>query len=171
MLQIIRYINDLAEKVILAYDISFPIPDMDSVVQRIGGRVAEGPNLDMFSDGVTRKEGRLGFCIAVAPSQPQTRRTFTIAHALGHLFLHMGFRTDWALWERQDASAYKQFSSSAAEYQANAFAAALLMPRDQFAKAIERYIMGDRVDITKVAEYLNVSPAAAIDRGRTLGYL
>ena len=166
-----QYIDDLAEKVILAYDISIPIHDIDNVVQCIDGSVEEDPNLDMFSDGAARKEGLFGFCIAVSSSQPQIRRTFTVAHALGHLFLHMGFRTDWELWERQDGSAYSRFCSSAAEYQANAFAAALLMPREQYGEAIEEYTHGDSVDVTALAAFFHVSLAAAINRGRLLGYL
>ena len=166
-----NYINDLADQVILEYDISIPILDIDSVVKRIGGKVEEKDDMDILCDGTIKKDGVASFSIAVSPYLSSFGRTSTIAHELGHLFLHMGYRTDWECWKKQDESVYRRFGTSAQEDQASEFAAAFLMPRDQFAEALEKFICGDRVDMTKVAQYLNVSPAAAIDRGRVLGYL
>lgn len=166
-----QYINDLADQVILEYDISIPILDIDSVVQRIGGTVLEKADLDILYNGRVRKDGVASFCIEVSPYLSPRRRTFTIAHELGHLFLHMGYRTNWARWQKQGEPVYRRFGTSAQEDQASEFAAALLMPRDQLGEAIVKYTHGDSVDMTEVAKCLNVSPAAAINRGRLLGYL
>ena len=40
--------------------------------------------------------------IIVSPFQDEKRERFTIAHELGHLFLHMGYRTNNELWEKQE---------------------------------------------------------------------
>jgi Zn-dependent peptidase ImmA (M78 family) len=38
----------------------------------------------------------------ISPYQSEERRKFTIAHELGHLFLHMGYLLDSDLWSGQD---------------------------------------------------------------------
>ena len=84
-------INNLTQDIIDAYHIQIPILDIDYVVtQQLGGRIEESPNIENMSDGSVRKEGN-GFVIYVSPYQTTERRTFTIAHELGHLFLHMGY--------------------------------------------------------------------------------
>lgn len=168
---IFQYINDLADQVILEYDISIPILDIDGVVQRIGGKVEEKADLDVMCDGLIRKDGAASFCIEVSPRLSPFRRTFVIAHELGRLFLHMGYRTNWVRWQEQGEAAYKRAGTSVLENQATEFAAALLMPRDPFGEVIEKYTCRDCVDVVEAAKYLNVSPAAVVHRGRALGYL
>ena len=97
-----NYINDLAQIVIDVYNIRVPIENIDEVVQKIGGSIEIMPSLDDVCDGTIRKNGEYSFSIAVSPSQNPQRKTFTIAHELGHLFLHMGFRTNKDLWALQD---------------------------------------------------------------------
>lgn len=166
-----NYINDLAEQVISAYSIAIPITNIDEIVRRIGGTIEEKFNLDDLCDGTIIKEGDSSFRIAISPLQNPQRRAFTIAHELGHLFLHMGFRTNPDLWKTQDQTVYRRFGSSAQEYQANEFAASLLMPRDEYRQVITAYAVDGRVDMAQVANYFNVSHAAAINRGKFLGYL
>lgn len=83
----------------------------------------------------------------------------------------MGYMTNQELWERQDESRYHRSGNSEKEYQANEFAAAFLMPRDEYWKALNRNTVGDKVDTSKIAEYFNVSVEAASNRGKFLGYL
>ena len=166
-----NYINELAEQVVSAYDICIPILNITTVVEKIGGKIVEIEDLDDLCDGTVRKDGIASFCIAVAPHQPPLWKTFTVAHELGHLFLHMGFRTSWKLWNAQSESVYRHFGSSAQENQANEFASALLMPKEQYGQVIKEIAKEDCVDMTAVAEHFNVSLAAAISRGRRLGYL
>ena len=61
--------------------------------------------------------------------------------------------------------------SSEKEYQANEFAAAFLMPRDEYLKKMNEYTDGNKVNTSKIAEYFNVSVEAASNRGKFLGYL
>lgn len=166
-----NYINDLAQQVINAYSITIPITDIDEIVHRIGGTIEEKNNFDDLCDGTIIKDGHNSFRIAISPFQNAQRRSFTIAHELGHLFLHMGFRTNLDLWKTQDQTVYRRFGSSAQEYQANEFAASLLMPREIYKSIIMKNAVDGRVDIVEIAKYFNVSQAAAINRGKFLGYL
>ena len=80
-----RMINSLAEDVLSAYNISVPIGNIDEIVEKLGGTIQKEA---FFSDGAVEKEGN-GFKIIVSPFQDEKRERFTIAHELGHLFLHI----------------------------------------------------------------------------------
>ena len=145
-------------------------PDIDNIVKRMGGRVVEDYLLDGFSDGKIRKLGEDNFEISVSPFQSNERRNFTIAHELGHLFLNMGFETNDAKWTAQNVEYYRNGNSDL-EYQANEFAAAFLMPKDEDIKIMDENTVGDMVNTTRIAEYFHVSTEAAANRGKWLGYL
>ena len=166
-----NYINELAQRVIQVYDISIPIKNLEDVVRSMGGQIEEKIDFDDFCAGTISKEGTNGFRIVIPKTQYPQRKTFTIAHELGHLFLHMGFRTNAFIWNMQDNMVYKRFGTSEQEYQANEFAASLLMPKEIYCKILHKYSDHDRVDIQAVAEYFNVSIAAATNRGKFLGYI
>ena len=163
-------INELTEAVIEHYGIQIPVQNMVEVVSRIGGRISFGNRISTLGDGCIRKEGD-SFVIMIDPSQPENRINFTIAHELGHLFLHMGYAIDRNLWQSQDTDPYYRYGNTAMEYEANEFAAALLMPKREYKNIIDMYTTGDIVDTAKVAEYFNVSVGAAANRGKWLGYL
>lgn len=166
-----NYINELAHKVISTYDITIPITDIEKIVQRMGGKIEEKFNFDDLCDGTICKVGTNSFHIAISPFQNPQRKTFTIAHELGHLFLHMGFRTNNQLWEHQNETVYRRFGLSEQEYQANEFAASLLMPKEIYKKVLDENSSGNLANISEVACYFKVSVAAATNRGRFLGYL
>lgn len=164
-------INNLTQDIIDAYHIQIPILDIDYVVtQQLGGRIEESPNIENMSDGSVRKEGN-GFVIYVSPYQTTERRTFTIAHELGHLFLHMGYVINQELWERPASETYYRFGDSLKEYQANEFAAAFLMPKKKYKEIMDQFTQGNIVETGKVADYFRVSVSAASTRGKFLGYL
>ena len=83
----------------------------------------------------------------------------------------MGFQVDPELWSKQDDTIYRRFGTSEQEYQANEFAAALLMPRKEYLVVLKSNITNGRVNISEVADHFHVSNAAAGNRGRFLGYL
>lgn len=166
-----NYINDLAQQVIKAYNITIPITDIDKIVSRMGGSIEVKKNFDDLCDGTITKEGDGSFRIVISPHQTAQRRLFTIAHELGHLFLHMGFRTNAELWQTQHQEVYRRFGSSEQEYQANEFAASLLMPREEYREFLNENAVNNRINIDTVAEYFHVSQSAATNRGRFLGYL
>lgn len=165
------FINNLAEAVIDAYDIEIPITDIESVVNKIGGTVLEKPEFNYFYDGSIMKRGKDSFSIAISPNQSTQRKAFTIAHELGHLFLHMGYRTDNETWNNQDQSVFTRFGRSEQEYQANEFAASLLMPKDDYLKFIRENAKDNTIDMRSVAMHFHVSVPAAVNRGKFLGCL
>lgn len=162
-----RMINSLAEDVLSAYNISVPIGNIDEIVEKLGGTIQKEA---FFSDGAVEKEGN-GFKIIVSPFQDEKRERFTIAHELGHLFLHMGYRTNNELWEKQENNIYHRIGNSEKEYQANEFAAAFLMPATEYLAVLNKVAEENMVDTSKIAEYFNVSIEAAANRGKFLGYL
>lgn len=161
-------INSLTQDILDSFNIQIPIQDIDKLVVSLGGSVQTDYS---FTDGAVVKEGD-SFRILVSPFQDEKRRRFTIAHELGHLFLHMGYLTNEELWKRQDDNIYHRLGSSEKEYQANEFAAAFLMPKKEYLKKMNEYLVGNnKVNTSKIAEYFNVSVEAASNRGKFLGYL
>ena len=165
-----KYINDIAGHIRKALDISIPINNLESIVNLLGGSVTETAGFDDSCEGTIRKTGDESFAITISPDQNQRRKNFTIAHELGHLFLHMGFLTDSDLWKEQDQKEYRRFGSSEEEYQANEFAAALLMPIEEYDAILRKKAINNRVNIQEIADYFNVSYSAAKNRGIFLGY-
>ncbi len=163
-------IKFITQEIIDEYGIDIPVTDIDDIVARMGGTVEEKAGLNGMRDGTIIRVGAEGFRIAAASDQSPHRRTFAVAHELGHLFLHMGFRTNVELWNRQSTSEYMRFGYSDQEYQANEFAAALLMPEALYWQAVQDSLADGRVNINNVAEFFNVSVVTAANRGRFLGY-
>ena len=83
----------------------------------------------------------------------------------------MGYGISKEVWERQDEVEYRRFGASEQEYQANEFAAALLMPREIYLKEVSDLAVNGTVDMEQVARKFNVSLSAVINRGRFLGIL
>ena len=162
-------INSLTEDIICLFNIEIPIQDIEEFVRSLGGTIQTDIK---YSDGSIEKDGNNSFKIIVSPFQDEKRRRFTIAHELGHLFLHMGYLINQEVWNRQDKNIYHRVGSSEKEYQANEFAAAFLMPKAEYLKIMnENVIEKNEVDTSKIAEYFNVSVEAASNRGKFLGYL
>lgn len=169
-------INELAQDVIELFEIEIPIRSMKEIVEKMGGEIVEEDNVGMYSDGYIEKipqtdRGQCGFRIVIPSSQPENRKNFTIAHELGHLFLHMGYMINEELWNTNCNQSFNRKGDSEIEWQANEFAGALLMPQDQYKKVLDRNKEGEKVSISEIAEYFHVSADAASCRGKWLGYL
>ncbi len=168
-----REINDIVEfirkKAKLNSQLSYE--NLEKFVQDIGGELEIKP-LQYDIDGMIEKTDG-GFVISLNAGKTVTeeRKKFTLAHELGHLFLHMDF-LDAEKWDNskdyQD-SVYARNGYSEEEYDAHEFAAALLMPEDEFKTIVYRNNNHGICDITKVAEYFGVSTQAASNRGKWLG--
>lgn len=166
-----KLINVMAEEVITLYGIQIPIVSIGTAAGKMGGSVVGNFLMNEFSDGRIRKTGDDSFTIEVSPFQTDERKNFTIAHELGHLFLHMGFQTNEQKWQKQDNVSYYRNGNSELEYQSNEFAAAFLMPRVKYKEIMEQNTEGDFVNTAEVAKYFRVSIDAAANRGKWLGYL
>lgn len=162
-------INRFANSVRSVYNITVPITNIDEVVKTIGGKVELSANSYETYDGRIRKSSDCNFIIEVSENQSDVRKNFTVAHELGHLFLHMGYESNAELWDKQEKE-YKREGYSEEEYEANEFAACLLMPSEEYRRVLYDFSDGNEVDVSKIAKYFNVSLPAALNRGRFLGY-
>lgn len=169
-------INELAQDVIQIYQIEVPIMSMKDIVKKMGGDIVEDDSVGMYSDGYIEKvpqedKMQCSFRIVIPSGQPENRKKFTVAHELGHLFLHMGFMIDEDLWNKNCNQSFNRKGDSEIEWQANEFAAALLMPKEQYKEVLDSNTIGGQVSVSKIAEYFQVSVDAASCRGKWLGYL
>jgi len=103
--------------------------DVEAIARHLEAQIVE-EHLDRTVSGMLYRDDD-HVVIGVNATHPERRRRYTIAHELGHLVLHKGrpLVVDHVRVNFRDAA-----SSTATDYeeiQANAFAAELLMPRDQ----------------------------------------
>ena len=115
-------------------------------VERIAAMRGAQITYDVFEGDVSgllyRDSDRV--VIGVNSTHAPTRQRFTIAHELGHLHMHQGHRV---FVDRLVRMNLRDGSSNEEEVDANAFAAALLMPRSLVLQEINR-----RVERTKSVE-------------------
>lgn len=167
MNRVTAIINNVAEGIIDTYDIHVPICNINDVVTALDGYVYE--SADICNSNVMKQNDR--FVIYTPSSYSAERKQFAIAQELGHLFLHMGYKINSKLWDKQKNMVYYESKYPLEEYQANDFADALLMPKDVYEKVLDQYTVGNKVQTAKIAEYFGVSVSTAYSRGKTLGLL
>ncbi|WP_295766053.1 ImmA/IrrE family metallo-endopeptidase [uncultured Oscillibacter sp.] len=118
-----------AKELIQKYTITSAPVDVESICCEEGIRII---SMDMHEiediakkpiAGAIQKHPQFGYTILVNESDIAVRQRFTIAHELGHFFLHM----DKDAQENKIITSFRM-DSSPKERQANAFAANLLMP-------------------------------------------
>lgn len=110
--------------------------------------------------------------ISVNSTEDIKRQRFTIAHELGHFILHS---KDQPLFvDKTPKVMYRNNASTTGEIvkerEANAFAAALLMPKDLISEAIDNCILGGDDIVERLASDFNVSEQAMSFRLSNLGY-
>ena len=142
-----------------------PGADLEPVVQRLGGRIS---HVD-FWGGSTTDSGSIevkdnSFEIRLALATGPLRDRFTIAHELGHYILHYLYanqvnskKIKWLVAER--------FGNDLAEKEANAFAAAFLMPEKAY-RTLHEETNGNHFVIS---QKFQVSAAASKVRASALG--
>lgn len=163
-------INNLTQDIINIYNIQIPITNIDEVVIKLGGRIEESLDMNNISNGRIQKQDN-GFIIFVSPFQSAERRTFVIAHELGHLFLHMGYQINEELWGKSDNLVFNEYINPEKELEANEFASALLMPKNKYKEIMDKNTIGNIVETKKIADFFGVSISEASSRGISLGYL
>ncbi len=124
-------LNIIAEKY---PDIDFS--DVDLKKSAFVGAICKklGININM----TILQNGHAGFydhqtkTIMVNNEQPATRKIFTVAHELGHYILHKGTNNRYDKYHRYTPEEIKR------EFEANDFAAKLLMPVNTFVESFRR---------------------------------
>jgi Zn-dependent peptidase ImmA (M78 family) len=117
------------------------------MAQMLGAKVGFQPFREELSGMLVRKDDQI--IIGVNSRHPKTRQRFTIAHELGHwqlghqgeLFLDKTLRSRSVSIKKRDQRAAE--GTDKEEIDANAFAAAILMPESLLIAAVERRLRGD----------------------------
>lgn len=116
----------------------------------------QGISLKSLDGDFSGKLDRQSKTIYVNMSDNPARKSFTVAHELGHYLLH---DCDDVLYRGQN------YSNDPKELEANEFAACLLMPRKEFVEAFEA--LGG--NLNSIAEHFGVSRPAVAFRADRIG--
>ena len=163
-------IEVLADTIRTQLNVTTPV-DMQQVISNLNGELKAMTFEDSSISGRIQKVGDT-FEISYNAEHSQLRSEFTIAHELGHLFLHMGYLVNPDKWnaidEYYDSPKYRQ-GYSEEEYEANQFAGAFLMPEKEYRAFVKEHSKENRISIKLIANHFNVSFDAALTRGKWLG--
>jgi len=150
---ILEKIENLAEKLLKEIGAnSLPIP-VEEVAGRYRIQIRRAKSKD-FSGLLIRKDDYA--LIGINSSEAETRQRFTVAHELGHFFLHP--KKDTFIDYRNN----RRIVRTPREMEANMFAAALLMPRkilENDYKKMSFMGFGDE-DLSELASRYHVSDDA-----------
>ncbi|MBL4801537.1 MAG: ImmA/IrrE family metallo-endopeptidase [Emcibacter sp.] len=154
-----KYIHELAEYI--AEKLSFePGGDIYTVVKKqLNGEIVHRDfwGLTETNDGSIEISNSGKINISLPSYVSETRNRFTIAHELGHYFLHYLPNLSENSEKTFKATRYTEESNERSEWEANWFAAAFLMPSNEFKEYLKKY----DTDIDIIAEHFNVSRTAA----------
>jgi Zn-dependent peptidase ImmA (M78 family) len=170
-------INEFADLIRSSCNLPLPVKEKGivEVIKNLGGRIA--PHNDGDFEAKIEKIDDDSFQIVIGKADTNSnprRKLFTLAHELGHLFLHMGYIVDPDTWKNaptyEDGALYR-YGHSVEEHEASEFAAAFLMPQNEFSIKVREAATSGRVNMAPIAEYFGVSFDAAVTRGKWLGLL
>lgn len=151
---ILEHIESQAEAVLRKANIkSLPVP-VEEIAAKYQIRIRKAPHAN-FSGMLIRKDGHA--LIGVSTSESPVRQRFTLAHELGHFFLHPNKD---AFVDYRDNK--KGVMRTPREKEANMFAAALLMPRQVLLKDFKTIAKGGFSDdeLSTLARRYDVSEDA-----------
>jgi len=123
--------EEQAEKLLADFSISSAPVNVEEIAKKFNIFISQAPSKE-FSGLLYRKE-EVAF-MAINSSEPLVRQRFTIAHELGHYFLHHSKDT-FIEYRDNDRNVIK----GPKEIEANQFAAELLMPKKFIEKEINNF--------------------------------
>ncbi len=180
-----RGIRTLTKRLLEENQICEPPVDVEVLAKSLGVVIREESAEDNLSGFLLRDIKNYKAVIGVNYKHSDNRKRFTIAHELGHLFLHEGeqIHVDRGIQINLRNEAASQ-GSLIAEKEANLFAAELLMPAHFIHKYLENKVALDlekegiepltneyQVSIEKLAKDYQVSTQAMTFRLAYLKYL
>ena len=156
----------------------YSIPDLEKIAEIVIKEFGCGDDVDViqlanqlgfevyqtdFADNIAGKVERnsTNSRIFVNRSDIPARKRFTVAHEIGHIILHNDISKDIDFVDYRNNGKYDQ-----REFEADNFAAALLMPREKSKKVWNEYH-----DIDDFAVVMGVSKRAAAIRLTNLGLI
>ena len=154
-------VQDVAENVLLAYEITIPIKDIEPVVLALGGKL----KIVQVIDGV-RKTYNDGFDIEYVRSvrTSEAEINWLIAVMIGDLFIHMGYNICPSIWNRYEDEEFFAPSDVAQIRQSQAFARAFLMPENEF----RNIAVQNKYNVRYIATYFTVPEFAVRERLREI---
>jgi len=167
-----RTIRRLAQSLLLRAQVSEPPVPVETVAQILDLKIRLEPFEGNIS-GCTIRRGDKAV-IGVNSLHHANRQRFTIAHEIGHFFLHKG---EQVIVDRNFRINFRDERSGKAEkpeeIEANCFAAELLMPLDFLLEDLQDKVIDleDDTLIQELAEKYRVSPQALSYRIANLGDL
>lgn len=141
-------------------EIDLPI-DINKVAEIAGLTLKIGEFEDKQISGYYDKAKKT---IYVSRSDPYYRQVFTVAHELGHFYLHN--HKEKEIFYRKDPVNLEQMVKGE-EQEANWFAASLLIPRKLLEERLQRYSS----DAEKLSQLFKVSYLAMYWRMKNLGFI
>lgn len=132
--------------------------DVDNFILKIGIEL-ERKSMDNELSGMLQKNSDGIWTITVNALHHPKRQRFTLAHELGHYFLHRNRAISFV-----DEALYRSTHMDSMEYEANNFAGALLMPK----KPLLDFMNANGPDAELISAYFDVSVLAAKIRVETL---
>lgn len=138
---------------------------LKQLVERTGGtiEVAEDPSDLEVDGGSLIINGPRDYKIFLSPFTTPLRDNFTIAHEVGHYVLHFF----WSEPRPATPLRFARYGTDPIEWQANRFAAALLMPEKEFNEAYDRF----DGDLMLLSGFFRVSLPAVEVRAKSLGLI
>ena len=163
-------INNIAVKIRNILNITTDNFDIKTLVEELDGNLVF--NDFSINEAIITKsssDSPNAFEIMVNNNYNSQRIRFSIAHELGHLFLHMQYLINPDEWNNiEPGTSHARNTNipySRYEAEANEFAAAFLMPKDRFLEVAEENFY----NLNKIASIFNVSIESAKIRGKVLG--
>lgn len=158
-----RAVGELAEK--LARHTEYEVgSDLEALVSRLGGEIRYQDlwELESSESGSIEIHADKKFTITLASHTSRARDRFTIAHELGHYFLH--YRLPQVQGKPVGPLRAARYGGDQAEVEANWFAASFLMPETAFKEAYQ----AAGGDLAVLAAQFGVSMSAASVRAKSL---
>jgi hypothetical protein len=130
--------------------------DINALVSAIDGSVEQVEDIFAPEASTVDETGKL--TIWLPPLTSWRRDRFTLAHELGHYFLHYVYS------KRNGETRFSRGGRNMAETEANVFAASLLMPEETF----KEVFLTAGQDWWEISNHFDVSPSAARVRAEAL---
>src|SRR6266700_4245422 len=174
-------IEQEARNILQSCAITAPPVDVKGIAEQLGYRVV----LKFFDEedlsGTVVRDDRGAVTLGINTLHPQVRQRFSIAHEIGHAWLHLAKATRESFFVDPPAGVFFRDSKASRgedqkEIEANQFAAALLMPSqiiDMSLTALARSPKKSTIDtaVSDLAVRFGVSTQAMRFRLVTLGFI
>lgn len=153
-------IADYAERIAAAHGVVDDTGrvDVDTLLAKLGGRIEIANRIESLE-----VRADYDFTVYLPTHTSRLRDRFTVAHELGHYFLHHRAPDEHLVGQR--TRTFTRLGRNVPETQANVFASNLLMPEAAFAAAFAELAGG----LVAVADRFEVSVPAARVRAEYLG--